>query len=128
MTEIDELVAWNNKRAVHYSDEAARAWRGATSGEAARMLEGLSAQHSATADRLEAEHKRAEAAEENLAALVAAVVELAPVTVEDVVSTVKLEQAWRDGYFAGKRDYAGSITGGVSISTPNPYSPEGSDQ
>lgn len=47
---------------------------------------------------------------------------------EDVVSTVELEHAWRDGYFTGKRDYAGSITGGVSISTPNPYSPEGSDR
>lgn len=30
-------------------------------------------------------------------------------------------QAWRDGYYAGKRDYAASITGGVSISSPNPY-------
>ena len=31
------------------------------------------------------------------------------------------ERAWRDGYYAGKRDYAGSITGGLSISTPNPH-------
>ena len=30
-------------------------------------------------------------------------------------------QAWRDGYSAGKRDYAASITSGASISTPNPY-------
>jgi hypothetical protein len=29
--------------------------------------------------------------------------------------------AWRDGYYTGKRDYAGSITGGMPISTPNPY-------
>lgn len=31
------------------------------------------------------------------------------------------EQAWRSGYYTGKRDYAGSITGGIPISTPNPY-------
>ena len=34
------------------------------------------------------------------------------------------EFVWRDGYFTGKRDYAGSITGGRPISTPNPYSKE----
>lgn len=33
------------------------------------------------------------------------------------------EKAWRDGYYTGKRDYAGSITGGVSISTANPHGP-----
>lgn len=32
------------------------------------------------------------------------------------------ERAWQEGYSAGKRDYAGSITGGMSITTPNPYS------
>ena len=35
-----------------------------------------------------------------------------------------MERAWREGYYAGKRDYAGSITGGVPISTPNPYGQE----
>ena len=30
-------------------------------------------------------------------------------------------QAWRDGYYAGKGDYAASVTSGVSIRTPNPY-------
>lgn len=34
------------------------------------------------------------------------------------------EKAWRDGYYTGKRDYVGSVTGGRSISTPNPYSVE----
>ncbi|HWV44633.1 MAG TPA: hypothetical protein VN039_01170, partial [Nitrospira sp.] len=29
------------------------------------------------------------------------------------------EQAWRDGYYTGKRDYAGSIMGGMPMSTPN---------
>ncbi|WRS29626.1 hypothetical protein U6G28_08870 [Actinomycetaceae bacterium MB13-C1-2] len=29
--------------------------------------------------------------------------------------------AWMSGYYTGKRDYAGSITGGIPISTPNPY-------
>lgn len=33
----------------------------------------------------------------------------------------QVEQAWRDGYYTGKRDYACSITGGAPISTPNPY-------
>lgn len=30
-------------------------------------------------------------------------------------------RAWRHGYYTGKRDYAGSITGGLPITTPNPY-------
>lgn len=46
------LTAWNNKRAVKYADDAAEAWRSATSGEHPRMLEGLSAKHSAAADAL----------------------------------------------------------------------------
>lgn len=29
--------------------------------------------------------------------------------------------AWREGYYAGKRDYAGSITAGQPMSTQNPY-------
>jgi len=32
------------------------------------------------------------------------------------------ERAWRDGYYTGKRDYAGSIMAGEWIATPNPYS------
>jgi len=31
------------------------------------------------------------------------------------------ERAWREGYYTGKHDYAGSLMGGQSISTPNPY-------
>ena len=41
------------------------------------------------------------------------------------------ERAWREGYYTGKRDYAGSVMGGMSISTPNPYSlpiPESEEQ
>ena len=44
--------------------------------------------------------------------------------VEHFLSThdaVVAERAWREGYYTGKRDYAGSIMGGMSISTPNPY-------
>jgi hypothetical protein len=33
----------------------------------------------------------------------------------------KLAQTWRDGYYTGKRDYAGSVMGGMPIRTPNPY-------
>lgn len=33
----------------------------------------------------------------------------------------RLELAWREGYYTGKRDYAGSVMGGQAISTPNPY-------
>lgn len=40
---------------------------------------------------------------------------------EDVQELVAQERAWREGYYTGKRDYAGSVTGGVPISTPNPY-------
>jgi len=45
---------------------------------------------------------------------------------EPALNAVLLAQAWRDGYSTGKQDYAGSITGGLSISTPNPY--EGTDR
>lgn len=39
------------------------------------------------------------------------------------------EQAWREGYDTGKRDYAGSVMGGASITTENPYlTIEGQDQ
>ena len=31
------------------------------------------------------------------------------------------EQAWREGYYTGKRDYAASVMGGAPISTPNPH-------
>lgn len=34
---------------------------------------------------------------------------------------VRLAQAWRSGYYTGKRDYAGSVMGGAPITTPNPY-------
>lgn len=31
------------------------------------------------------------------------------------------EQAWREGYYTGKRDYAASVMGGAPVSTPNPH-------
>lgn len=38
-----------------------------------------------------------------------------------VTHSAECEQAWREGYYTGKRDYAGSVMGGTPISTPNPY-------
>lgn len=38
------------------------------------------------------------------------------------VARFMAERAWQEGYSAGKRDYAGGIMGGMSITTPNPYS------
>ena len=35
------------------------------------------------------------------------------------------ERVWREAYYTGKRDYAGSIMGGSSMSTDNPYGPTG---
>lgn len=51
------------------------------------------------------------------------VIHVAEVTEQAVreLALIELEQAWRSGYYTGKRDYAGSVTGGMSISTPNPY-------
>lgn len=40
---------------------------------------------------------------------------------EPALNKVLLAQAWRDGYATGKQDYSGSVMGGMSISTPNPY-------
>jgi hypothetical protein len=37
------------------------------------------------------------------------------------VQDAALAAAWRQGYYTGKRDYAGSIMGGQPLSTPNPY-------
>ena len=44
------LATWNDKRSVHYADQAAEAWRSSTSGVHARMLETISAKHGDTAD------------------------------------------------------------------------------
>lgn len=33
----------------------------------------------------------------------------------------ELANAWRQGYYSGKRDYAGSLMAGMPISTPNPF-------
>lgn len=38
-----------------------------------------------------------------------------------VTHSAECEQAWCEGYYTGKRDYAGSVMGGTPISTPNPY-------
>ena len=59
--------------------------------------------------------------EDAFRAHVAAVI-LANITAEEWTQEQgKLAQAWRDGYYTGKRDYSASFTSGRSVSTPNPY-------
>ena len=96
---LAELATWNNKRSVHYADQAAEAWRSSTSGDHARMLETISAKHGDTAD--------------GILALIAALKE----------ARAGLADAWDEGCVAGRnREHHTNMTREQAEATwPNPY-------